>query len=176
MQGSMKTDRNIVRTAGLLAVALFAAAPVTAHAGPLLSGYGGPGQGNQAILGSTLLGGGSGGGSTGAGGGTGQAATATSAGALASGSSATATRGSSGTGHTARAGHAAAGLRARNAAPGAGALKPVSYPTVEPTGGASGGLSLSAADISFVVLAAAALAITGALTRRIVRTRPAKGH
>jgi hypothetical protein len=174
MQGSMKTDRRIVRTAGLLAaVALFAATPVAAHAGPLLSGYGGPGQGNQAILGSTLLGGGSGGGSSGAGGGTGQAATAT---ALASGSSAAPTSGASGTGHPTRAGHAAGGLRAHYAAPGAGALKPVSYPAVEPTAGTAGGLSLSGADISFVVLAAAALAITGALTRRMVRTRPAKGH
>ena len=170
----MKTNRRAVRTAGLLSVALFAAVPAAAHAGPLLSGYGGPGQGNQAILGSTLLGGGSGGGSTGAGGETGQAATATSAGALGSGSSATATRGSSGGGHSNRGGHAAGGLRAHYAPPAA--LKPVSYPAVEPTAGTSGGLSLSAADISFVVLAAAALALTGALTRRMVRTRPAKGH
>ena len=58
MQGSMKTDRITIRTAALAlvaALAVSAAAPLVAHAGPLLSGYGGPGQGNQAILGSTLL-------------------------------------------------------------------------------------------------------------------------
>src|SRR2546430_7195651 len=63
MQGSMKTRRRIIETAGcaLLAAALLAP---SASAGPLLSGYGGPGGGNQAILGSGLLNGpGSGGGS-----------------------------------------------------------------------------------------------------------------
>jgi hypothetical protein len=172
MQGSMKTNRRIVRAAGLLAlVAFFAAVPVAAQAGPLLSGYGGPGQGNQAILGSTLLGGGSGGGSSGSGGPNGQAATAPNASALAPGASATTPRGSSPGGRSTRAAHGAAGLGGRYVAP-----KPVPYPAVERTAGSAGAFSLSAADISFVVLAAAALAMTGALTRRMVRTGPAKGH
>lgn len=49
----------------ILAVAVSAALPAGAQAGSLLSGYGGPGQGSQAVLGSTLIngpGGGSGGG------------------------------------------------------------------------------------------------------------------
>jgi hypothetical protein len=171
MQGSMKTHRRIVRIAGLMAlVALFAATPVAAHAGPLLSGYGGPGQGNQAILGSTLFGGGSGGGPNG------QGATATNATGLASGASATAPSGSSGTGHSTRGAHSAGGARAHYGAAPAGAVKPVSYPAVEPTAGTSGAFSPSGADISYIFLAAAALAITGALTRRMVRTRPAKGN
>src|SRR2546430_16064392 len=65
-QGSMKTHRRIITSVGLLLTAA-ACMPATAHANPLLSGYGGPGQGNQAILGATLLNGRGGGGSSGAG-------------------------------------------------------------------------------------------------------------
>src|SRR6266550_8716644 len=64
-QGSMKTHRRIITSVGLLLTAA-ACMPATAHANPLLSGYGGPGQGNQAILGATLLKGSGGGGSSGA--------------------------------------------------------------------------------------------------------------
>ena len=52
-------NRNI-RIASALALAGFLAAlaPLAAYAGsPLLSGYGGPGAGEQAIVGSTLIGG-----------------------------------------------------------------------------------------------------------------------
>src|SRR5438105_12388818 len=72
MQGSMKTESRIVRVGcALLAwLAVAGTAPLAAGAqsGPLLSGYGAPGQGNQVILGSALLGGPSGGGSSGSGG------------------------------------------------------------------------------------------------------------
>src|SRR2546421_57056 len=61
----MTTHRRIITSAGLL-LAAAACMPVAAHANPLLSGYGGPGQGNQAILGATLLNGSGGGGSSGA--------------------------------------------------------------------------------------------------------------
>jgi hypothetical protein len=55
----------------LLALALCCAfSPAATASSTLLSGYGGPGQGNQAILGSTLIGG-AGGGSGGGGAGTG---------------------------------------------------------------------------------------------------------
>src|SRR5437879_11300009 len=66
MQGSMKTRRRRIRRVGLAVVAIGVCWPLPAHASPLLSGYGGPGQGSQAILGSTLFGG-SGGGSSGSG-------------------------------------------------------------------------------------------------------------
>src|SRR5437879_8345365 len=58
----MKRHRTITSLAALAALVVSMAIAATAHASSLLSGYGGPGQGNQAILGSTLLGGGSGGG------------------------------------------------------------------------------------------------------------------
>jgi hypothetical protein len=52
----------------------------------------------------------------------------------------------------------------------------VSYPAVERTADSSEPLGLSGADIAYVILAAAVLAITGVLTRRMVRAGPAKGH
>jgi hypothetical protein len=61
--GGMTNHRKIIAAASLLVtLAVAPALPATAGAGPLLSGYGGPGQGSQAILGSALLNGGSGGG------------------------------------------------------------------------------------------------------------------
>jgi hypothetical protein len=56
----MTNHRKIISAASLLVT--LAIAPTAAVAGPLLSGYGGPGQGSQAILGSALLNGGKGGG------------------------------------------------------------------------------------------------------------------
>ncbi|HTA98489.1 MAG TPA: hypothetical protein VK730_12715 [Solirubrobacteraceae bacterium] len=62
------TRKIWISSALALATALLVLAPTTAFAGsPLLSGYGGPGAGEQAILGSTLVGGGAGG-SSGSGG------------------------------------------------------------------------------------------------------------
>jgi hypothetical protein len=57
----MRTYRTITPAAIALAVSL-AAWPAGAQAGSLLSGYGGPGQGNQALIGSGLVGGSSAGG------------------------------------------------------------------------------------------------------------------
>ena len=53
-QGSMRSRRIITPIIACL-VAVSAALPAAASAGSLLSGYGGPGQGSQAILGSALL-------------------------------------------------------------------------------------------------------------------------
>jgi hypothetical protein len=138
-----------------------AALPATAHAGPLLSGYGGPGQGNQAILGSALLGGSAGGSGTSGGGGSGSRGGSSSA-----AHSRTATRGAAGTLGSSKRAEALAGERGAS-----------SYPAVEPTASRSGpALGLSGRDLAYILLAAAALALTGALTRRIARTRTAKGH
>src|SRR5436190_2536976 len=49
----MTMKRPLTAAVALLADLSIAAAPV--HASPLLSGYGGPGAGSQAILGATLL-------------------------------------------------------------------------------------------------------------------------
>ena len=61
----MTTHRRIITSVGFV-LAAASWLPAVAHANPLLSGYGGPGQGNQAILGATLLNGSGGGGSSGA--------------------------------------------------------------------------------------------------------------
>jgi hypothetical protein len=180
MQGSMTTKSRSVRVGCLAAawLALLAAAPAAALAGPLLSGYGGPGQGNQAILGSTLLGG-PGGGSNGSGGPTsasGESAAASAA-ALAAGSS-SAAGSAGGSGRPASSGHARNGAltSASSRAAQAAALKPVSYPAVEPTAASTPTLGLSGTDVFYIVLAALALAFTGVMTRHILRTGPAKGH
>jgi hypothetical protein len=170
MQGSMKTDRITIRTAALAlvaALAVSAAAPLVAHAGPLLSGYGGPGQGNQAILGSTLLGGPGGGASGGGGAGGSQEAAPTGAAGLS-------TAGSS---HASAPARAASGAHpaARPARARLVGLASGSYPAFERTASTSR-FGLSGADISYVVLAAAALAFAGVLMRRMVRPRTAKGH
>jgi hypothetical protein len=179
MQGSMTIQRSKMRTvalglAGSLAVAL--AAPLAAQAGPLLSGYGGPGQGNQAILGSTLIGG-PGGGSGGSGGGPEAGTTASAPGTprangLKSGAGtthATSARGSSG-----RGAHGASAAGSAAQASG-GELSERSYRGFESAGGSSA-LGLSAGEIVYIVLAAAALAFTGLLTRRLAGTRTAKGN
>src|SRR5262249_48861065 len=73
-QGSMRIHRASALAIALLVTLTGAAS--AAGSSPLLSGYGGPGQGNQAILGSALLNGGrNGGGGSGpaTGGGTGRA-------------------------------------------------------------------------------------------------------
>ena len=61
----MTRHRTIILIVGSLA-AFAGASSDAALASSLLSGYGGPGQGNQALLGSAMLNGGGGGGSTGA--------------------------------------------------------------------------------------------------------------
>jgi hypothetical protein len=94
----MRTDRKIVLFTGV-AVVFALALPAFAAAGSLLSGYGGPGQGSQQLLGSTLIGASSGGGGSGGGSGTSEG-TGTSSGGGSLGSGA----GFSSSGEPARAG------------------------------------------------------------------------
>jgi hypothetical protein len=179
MQGSMRTQR---RTIGIVAwtlgasLVLAVAAPLAAHAGPLLSGYGGPGQGNQAILGSTLIGG-PGGGSGGSGGGpeAGATGTARANGLTAAAGTTRATSTGRSPGRRAQ-GASASGSAATSAAQASGGeLSERSYRGFESAGGSSA-LGLSAGDVVYIVLAAAALAFTGLLTRRLAGTRTAKGN
>ena len=146
-----------------LALVASAALPLSAHAGPLLSGYGGPGQGNQAILGSALVGGSSGGGGTSGGGGGGSGSRGAASGVV----------------HSRSTTHAGAGALASPQRTGvlAGERGASSYPAAEPTASRSGTtFGLSGADLAYILLADAALVVTGAFTRRIARTRTAKGH
>jgi hypothetical protein len=164
-----------------LAGALFVSAPSVALAGsPLLSGYGGPGAGEQAIVGSTLIGGprggaGSGGSSgsrrsTGAGReGSGGSTSNGSGGALAgaarskggSGSSAGAAGKGGGASQAGHAGGAQAGGANANAYVYPGSLR--SAASDSPVLGISGG------DMLLFVATIATLTLIGTLTRRLGR-------
>jgi hypothetical protein len=135
-------------TAALLALA----APSAVAAGPLLSGYGGPGQGDQAILGSTLIGASSGGGGNGAG-------AATDAGsALPARQSAP------------RAADRSSGRRSGTRESGEYRV-PTRVTTTE-TAVTTQPLGLSTGDLFYVLLALAALAVTAACTRLLSQQRP----
>lgn len=161
----MTSHRTISLTLTLLAV-LMIVVPSSAVANSLLSGYGGPGEGNQAILGSALLGGtGRGSGSSGS---TGSSPSdATRVGVQAGRSNAVPT-GSNGRGG------GASGSRSRSGDASGDAAS--AYPvvsrgnTAQP---ASETLGLSGEDLAYVLLALGALVVTGVITRRLARiTRP----
>ena len=144
-------------------------APAAAGAGSLLSGYGGPGQGNQAILGSALLNGRSdGGGSSQGGSTTGRTGGEGAAGSRPSGVPA----GAAGGRHASRS--AARGKQVPQAAKASGSA---SQPYARTSGSAAsragvGGsqtLGLSGADLLYILLALAALSLTGVLTKRLAR-------
>jgi hypothetical protein len=152
---------RVITTAALLALAL--ALPATAHAGSLLSGYGGPGQGNQAILGATVIGGASGGGSTGGGGSSsGGESSATSA-----TTPATSTPSSRGSAHhpgkaKTRQGHASVSP--------SGAHRAASTLSLKDTASvATPALGISGTDLLYVLLALGALILTAAITGWLVR-------
>ncbi len=186
----MRAHRNFIAIAALL-VALAAAPAALAKNSTLLSGYGGPGEGNQAILGSTVVGGHGGGRS---GGGSSSGGGSTAAGSNASGSysspSIVAGREPSGAtqaGHGARsqggsgAGSSQAGASPRSAGAGTSQSRqqahpsaaPASfYPTSEriPAGGQGDALGLSAADLAYILVGAGVLISLGVLTRRLGAT------
>ncbi len=154
-----------------------AASPGTALASSLLSGYGGPGEGSEAILGSTLVNGpsgGAGGGSAGAGGspvsgagGSGHGPSPPLGGELA-GRSASRPAGARGIGGRAqRAGGAGNGTAGTGAGPArtAFAARAADRGAVE-----SEDLGLTAQDLIYVLLVLAALAAVWALTVQLART------
>lgn len=147
---------------GLVVSAL--AATAAAAANPLLSGYGGPGEGNQAILGSALLGGPTGGGGSTSGG----------AGAEGSGPTAASTDPTAAA-RTAQRAHApvAAGAGSRDGKASPGRARPYAPPPgLTSTQGRvadSQAVVLSGTELLYVLLALGALVLTGALTRRLAR-------
>jgi hypothetical protein len=166
----MTRHRTITPLVGLcLAVSL--ATSGAALANPILSGYGGPGQGNQAILGSALLNGPAGGGGGPGGGG--------SAGSLSSGENGLAST-ATGAG-SARAGHGGAskqssahgrsGTRASSTQGTAQArLDPSrAYLAAERghTVGQSGAFGLGGQDLLYIILALGALTLAAVFTRRL---------
>jgi hypothetical protein len=171
----MKSHLTITSIIAVL-LALAALVPASAPASSLLSGYGGPGQGNQAILGSALLNGPSGGGG-GSAGGVPSVASSTSNGAGAS------ERGGAGAGPRGHR-HAAVGHAKQGSGAGTGASEsaPRTYQRYAQTGSSqsaaadSGALGLSGSDYLLVLLALAALFFTGLLTRGLTRAGGPRGH
>jgi hypothetical protein len=150
-----------------LVLAVSALAPTAALAGPLLSGYGGPGVGNQAILGSALLNGPSGGGSGGE-------ASAGGGATLAAGGEAGArvtqhARGGAPTGSGKRS-NRSVGKAGKASSGGTRAHLETSAPASsrEHAGGAQAPV-LSATSLLYVLLALGVLVLTGAFTRGLTR-------
>jgi hypothetical protein len=160
-------SRTVVAGAVFAGTAFAMACPTGAVASPLLSGYGGPGQGPQAILGSTLLNGPSGGGgSSGSGAaslssappasqapvgaGTPRSVQARGSGARQPDGSASAAGGQGPAGHVGRIGSSGDGL----------------YPAFEPSA-STGTLGLSGQNLLLIVLALAGVAVLAALTVRL---------
>lgn len=167
-QGRMTRKRAITTTTMLLAVTL--SADPTAGANPLLSGYGGPGQGNQAILGAALLNGpsGPGGGSAGSAGNAGLASPdsggeGTAAGAAA-GATVVAGRASGAAGHGRRS--------TTRTTSGSGTQPYTATSNSAASQAAFAGtqtLGLSGGDLLYALLALGALVGTGALTMWLAR-------
>ncbi len=173
---------------GLAIVALPAAIPSLAAGSSLLSGYGGPGQGSQAILGSALVGGG--GGSSSGGGGSssggaggpsgpsrlgeppGRTETATGATGAAAGGTGSVPAPKSARGASRSRSYGAGQKPAGSAgAAGKGGDRAATAALASGAGtGQAETLGLSGGDLLYVLLALAALAFTGALTRLLVRT------
>jgi hypothetical protein len=188
----MTSHRTISLKTALLVVLLTFIVPYPALASPLLGGYGGPGEGNQAILGSALVGGaggGTSGGSSGGGlGGSAGSSPSPSTGASASAGGEAESTGSSQQGSTTGTG---AKSSAAGQAPGrasserersgkASGATARAYPRYrddasQATSGGSQALGLSAADFAYVLLALVALAATAVLTRRLARTPAGQG-
>ena len=152
------------------------AIPSSVLAGPLLSGYGGPGEGNQAILGSALLGGGgSSGGSSGSTGSSPGVAAETAGGQSGRSQSNGSATGASGLSSTAgrrskgSAGGGAANSRDNTAESSGGVARAYSVSSSRSTSGASDTLGLSGTDLGYVLLVLCALAFTGVLTKRLAQ-------
>jgi hypothetical protein len=153
----------------LLALALCCAvSPAAIASSTLLSGYGGPGQGNQAILGSTLIGGGaggSGGGGSGTGTPAGTAASLAVEEAHGSSGARAAGGGKAGKGGVVRASRGASpqGSETLGRAVDTLAVKRVDAPA----------LGLGGGDVAYIVLAFLVLALTALLSVLVMRRGPA---
>jgi hypothetical protein len=167
----MKSQRIIIFIGALLAVT--AVLSGSALASPLLSGYGGPGQGNQALLGSTLIngpkgGGGSSGSTTSTGAGIAESNEASSEGQASVGGAGSGKGGGTGSSsarHTSSRHGTGTTAHGKASTP---AAAPSFYPAAErlPADSQGGSLGLSGTDVLLIVLAAALLVSLGLLTRR----------
>jgi hypothetical protein len=172
MKLARKIDRGVLVVAAL---ALALALPALARANPLLSGYGGPGQGSQALLGSSLTGGHGRGGVASEGTPPEQALEAHS-----TSTAAPSTAGASETQTASKAGHSAAAAPGTGGGPGSGsgptggqtlpspALAPKSSVHTDAAG-------LSSGDLALIVVAIAVILATGMLMARLRNSKPHNG-
>jgi hypothetical protein len=163
------------------------AATAQAHGGTLLSGYGTPGEGNQAILGSALLGGGSGGGagsggSRGSGGGQGAAQPGGSQGAgvqaagstgasTGTGSGASRTTGRTGAGQKQTAngtGNHSLSRSGRGAAGTSGGSHTLFAGSASANSASVPVLGITGTDLLYILLGVGGLLLTGIFTRQLV--------
>jgi hypothetical protein len=183
-KGTQGREMNCkIRIAAALALTglLTAATPLTAFAGsPLLSGYGGPGAGEQSIVGSTLLnaphGGGGSGGSPGTGGSAGTSngpGASTSGGTTSNGQGVglTGAAGSAGSSTSTDAGNAG---RASRSGPSSGTqvnrANAYVYPSsLSSTPADTPALGISSGDVFPLIGMIATLALIGAITLRLAR-------
>jgi len=171
----MTSHRTILMTLISLTAMSFAI-PSSVLAGPLLSGYGGPGEGNQAILGSALLGGGgSSGGSSGSTGSSPGVAAETAGGqsgrSQSNGSATGASELNSMAGRRSKgsARGRTASSRDNTAESSGGAARAYAVSSSRSIPGASDTLGLSGADLAYIFLTLCALILTGVLTRRFAQ-------
>jgi hypothetical protein len=170
------------RTTSILVFTVLVAAtmPGTAAANSLLSGYGGPGEGNQAILGSALLNtpkGGGGSSSSGSSNSLSRASGTQPGETAATQSKRGSSGGTKGSAARPRNGTQATKTAARGAASQVGQSASVVYPPAsrEVTTGGSRALGLSGADFVYIILALGVLAMTGFLTVRLTRATTTRG-
>jgi hypothetical protein len=178
----------LVAVLALCAAGLFSGA---ADAGSLLSGYGGPGEGNQAVLGSALINGPSGKGGAGGAGGAGAGGYPV-AGSLALASQSTSATGHGGAGRS-RPGAAATDAKRGSGVRANGKHAPTTAAQSSNRGsqayigaygqtasrrahGGSQTLGLSGADLLYILLALGLLVLTGVLTRRLARANRGDGE
>ena len=166
----MSSFRRKIWIIALLVAVPCVLAPATSLANPLLSGYGGPGQGDQAILGATLLNGPSSGG----GGSSSSEVAAGTASALTATEDSTA---GSGSGRSRETAHARSGARRSHSAKpskraGGTAKSDAVLGTITLRSEdriSNDRLGLSGVDILYILLTLGGLALTGGLTRQLAR-------
>jgi hypothetical protein len=161
----MKNHRMTIPALALLVT--FAASPGVAAASSLLSGYGGPGQGSQAILGSTLVNGPrGGGGSGGSSGSTGSLSAITAPASTAPSTAGSVTAGGKAASKATRGG---AKGHARGHAPSQTSTD-ASSPYIVSRQVAEPFLGISKGDFLGIIAVAAALIVIGVATWRSART------
>ncbi len=181
----MKRQRRVPMLIGMFVV-VAAALPAAAHASPLLSGYGGPGQGTQAILGAALVNGPSGGGGGSRGGGS-QSSPSSSAAVAAAQSAPSSSSPGGQTAPSRSETHRSATIRRGNApgatlqsgaprAAGTSNLATGAYPVSERgVAQSSGAFGLSTTGLLEAFLALCALIATLLVTRRLGGASPRPG-